>query len=581
MVSLVDAPLLEVGGLSMDIRTAQGTVRPVREVNLSVAAGEIVGVVGESGSGKTLMSLALTGMAPPRATVSGSVRFGGREILGLDRSSLRTLRGRRFGYVFQDPQAALNPLMTCGDQVTEALRTHLGLSRPRARSRVTELFASVGLSDPARCAGLYPHELSGGMRQRVMIAIAICCDPSVIIADEPTTALDVVITTQVMELLRAVCARTGAGMMFISHDLKLVSSLADRMVVMYGGRVVESGPTAQIMDAPGHAYTRALIEAAPDLFGPRARRFVGIDEQDLQAATSGVVVAPSVPDEAPANQDAPAGGAAATDEQVLTVSDLSVRYARRGPAGRITGAVDAVREVSASVRRREILGIVGESGSGKSSLARALVGLLAPSAGEITYRGTRLFPPPGRGRYRPTRAIQMVFQDPYASLNPRMRVVDLVAEALDIAGMRRRSPQRAEAVVGLLRRVNIDPELRHRYPHEFSGGQRQRIAIARALAARPDLLVCDEAVSSLDMSIRAHVLNVLAAERDRSGLSIVFIGHDLTVIRHLADRVVVMRDGRVVEQGPTEQVIFQPTHDYTRELVRASNYGASPIEEHR
>ena len=289
MGSLVEppAPLLEVDGLSMEIRTAAGTVRPVRDVSLSVAAGEIVGVVGESGSGKTLMSLALTGMAPQRATVTGSVRFEDREILGLDRSSLRKLRGRRFGYVFQDPQAALNPLMTCGNQVTEALYTHLGLSRPQARSCVTELFASVGLADPARCAGLYPHELSGGMRQRVMIAIAICCDPSMIIADEPTTALDVVITTQVMELLRAVCARTGAGMVFISHDLKLVSSLADRMVVMYGGRVVESGPTTRIMAAAEHPYTGALIEAAPDLFGPRVRRFVGIDERVLRAATSG------------------------------------------------------------------------------------------------------------------------------------------------------------------------------------------------------------------------------------------------------------------------------------------------------
>jgi peptide/nickel transport system ATP-binding protein len=587
-----DVPLLEVERLSIAIPVGGTLAHPVRDVSFTVTHGEIVGIVGESGSGKTLTSLALTGLTVPQARVSGEVRLRGRNLVGLSGKAMRGVRGREFGYVFQDPQASLNPLMRCGDQVAEALHVHQGIRKEAGIARAVELFGRVGLRNPARCARLYPHELSGGMRQRVMIAIAICCDPSLVIADEPTTALDVVITMQIVDLLREVRERTNAGMLFISHDLKLVSTLADRIAVMYGGRIVESGSAEQVMTQPEHAYTRALVAATPDLLGPRVSRFVGIDERLLQEAASGggaslqsleSSVAVSLTEAqaaAPAvhRPESPANGTGrqpkrppGDDSQLLDVSDLVVTFGTRHFFGPRPDSVEAVSQVTLSLAQGEILGIVGESGSGKTTLARTLVGLTGPTSGCIAYQGDTLYPS-GGSRYRVPRTVQMVFQDPYASLNPRMRVLDLVAEALDIAGMRRSDPARVSAVDELLRRVGIDPQLRSRFPHQFSGGQRQRIAIARALAAKPELLVCDEAVSSLDVSIRAHVLNVLAAERDRSGLSIIFIGHDLGVIRHLADRIIVMRDGTLVEEGPTEQIVFAPTHPYTRQLIEASRY---------
>ncbi|MCH6163811.1 ABC transporter ATP-binding protein [Streptomyces sp. M600PL45_2] len=588
--------------MTVEIRTQQGLSTPVANLSYELAAGEILGVVGESGSGKSIGSLALCGLGPSQAQTTGSVQFRGEELLGRRAAVLQRVRGRDIGYIFQDPQAALNPLMTCGDQVAEILRAHKGTPRSRGRRRAVELFEAVGLSNPARRAGQYPHELSGGMRQRVMIAMAICCEPSVVVADEPTTALDVVVQAQVVELLRDVRDRTGAAMIFISHDLNLVGSLADRILVMHGGRVIEKGPTARIAEAPNHPYTKALLASTPELLGPRVERFAGVDERIFEAmraedsagpeyaeavaellaadAVAPEAAAPLVPSEprqaydpaplAPAPQpDGPNTGTRA----LLDVRDLSVRYGSTGRLGRKTTPVEAVAGVSLSVGRGRILGVVGESGSGKTTLARALVGLERPSTGTITFDGKQVFPPQGRRRYQPPRAIQMVFQDPYASLNPRMRVVDLVAEGLDVNGAVRTSSERTERVAELLTRVGIDPGLRQRYPHQFSGGQRQRIAIARALAVDPALLVCDEAVSSLDVSIRAHVLNVLEAERRRSGLPIVFIGHDLGVIRHLADYTVVMQRGRIVEQGATEDVIFRPEDPYTRQLVAASQYG--------
>ncbi|MFD5858726.1 dipeptide ABC transporter ATP-binding protein [Streptomyces chartreusis] len=592
-------PLLAVRDLTVEISTQHGPATPVASLSYELAEGEILGVVGESGSGKSISSLALCGLGPSQARTQGSVLFRGEELIGRKEAILQQIRGRDIGYIFQDPQAALNPLMTCGDQIAETLRAHKGTPRSRGRKRAVELFEAVGLTDPARRARQYPHELSGGMRQRVMIAMAICCEPSVIVADEPTTALDVIIQTQVIELLREVRDRTGAAMIFISHDLNLVSSLADRILVMHGGRVIEKGPTAQIVETPSHPYTKALLASMPELLGPRVERFAGVDERIFDAMRAQAAGAPAdvgdleqllvadavaleaavpvIPVESePPMSLAPAAtsdtGVAST-EILLEVQDLSVRFGSVGRISRKTAPVEAVAGVSFQVGKGQILGVVGESGSGKTTLARALVGLERPSDGTITYDGNRIFPSEGRRQYRPPRSIQMVFQDPNASLNPRMRVTDLVAEGLDIIGAVHSKAERIERVSELLTRVGINPDLQHRYPHQFSGGQRQRIAIARTLAVDPGLLVCDEAVSSLDVSIRAHVLNVLEAERRRSGLSIIFIGHDLGVIRHLADYTVVMNRGRIVEQGPTEDVIFRPQDPYTRQLVAASQYG--------
>jgi peptide/nickel transport system ATP-binding protein len=594
-------PLLAVRDLTVEISTQHGPATPVASVTYELAEGEILGVVGESGSGKSISSLALCGLGPSQARTQGSVRFRGEELIGRKEAVLQQVRGRDIGYIFQDPQAALNPLMTCGDQIAETLRAHKGTPPSRGRKRAVELFQAVGLTDPARRARQYPHELSGGMRQRVMVAMAICCDPSLIIADEPTTALDVIIQDQVIELLRDVRDRTGAAMIFISHDLNLVSSLADRILVMHGGRVLERGPTAQIVESPNHPYTRALLASTPELLGPRVARFAGVDERifdAIRAEASGTpggaedlqklavadavaleAVVPVIPAEPEPGDSTPLAPASTADsdrpvtEILLDVQDLSVRFGSVGRIGRKSPAVEAVASVSFQVRKGQIFGVVGESGSGKTTLARALVGLESPSDGTITYDGNRVFPSEGRRRYHPPRSIQMVFQDPNASLNPRMRVADLVAEGLDINHAVHSKAERTERVSELLTRVGINPDLQHRYPHQFSGGQRQRIAIARTLAVDPDLLVCDEAVSSLDVSIRAHVLNVLEAERRRSGLSIIFIGHDLGVIRHLADYTVVMNRGRIVEQGATEDVIFRPQDPYTRQLVAASQYG--------
>ncbi|MGH3352313.1 MAG: dipeptide ABC transporter ATP-binding protein [Nocardioides sp.] len=590
--------------MTVEIPTEAGMTTPVAGLSYTLAPGEILGVVGESGSGKSMSALSLCGLGPTQAMTGGSVQLRGQELLGRSDRALRQIRGRDVGYIFQDPQAALNPLMTCGDQIAETLRAHKNTPRSQGRKRAVELFEAVGLSNPAQRARQYPHELSGGMRQRVMIAMAICCDPSVIIADEPTTALDVIIQGQVINLLRDVRDRTGAAMLFISHDLNLVGSLADRILVMHGGRVVEEGSTAQIIEAPKHPYTKALLGSSPDLLGERVQQFVGVDERIFDAMRNGDddASSPSPEDAALRHAEAledlltardheqagspeqpvhPADDAepvsygttyAGDGASVLKIRELSVRFGMHGKVGRKAAAVTAVDAVNLEVKKGQILGVVGESGSGKTTLARALVGLERPSEGTIVYDGVEVFPVPGRRRYTAPRSIQMVFQDPNASLNPRMRVDDLVAEGLDIRGSAKSKSERDAKVCELLNRVGIDPELRRRYPHQFSGGQRQRIAIARTLAVEPDLLVCDEAVSSLDVSIRAHVLNVLLAERARSGLSIVFIGHDLSVIRHLADYTVVMSRGQVVEHGSTEDVIFRPQHAYTKQLVAASQY---------
>lgn len=599
------APILSVRNLTVRISAGAQKLAPVTDVSFDVMPGEIVGLVGESGSGKSLTSLALTRLLPDTAEVSGAVNFDGRDLLTLDSAKLRQVRGAEISYVFQDPQAALNPLMTCGRQISEIIRRHRATTRAAALARSIELLDAVGIREPAASARKYPHELSGGQRQRVMVAIALACEPKVIVADEATTALDVAIQRQVIELFRSVRDHTGASLILISHDLELVSGLADRILVMYGGRILERGRSVEVVGTADHPYTQGLIRSIPTLRGPKLARFGGIDgvPPNPSALPPGCPFAPRCPRATTACESMPrltpvsenhqvacwhAGPARDGDLHIdtreivhstvpdsyrLEVTDLSVRFnRRRGPRGLAGGGIEVVSGVSVSIGPGQIVGMVGESGSGKTSFARALTGIVRPAGGQISYDARTVFPPPRR-TYRPPRAIQMVFQDPYASLNPRMKVSDLVAEAYDMRMRKLSHHDRDDQVIELLERVGIDPEFRQRYPHQFSGGQRQRIAIARALAAEPELLVCDEAVSSLDVSIRAHVLNVLLAERERSGLSIVFIAHDLSVVRHLADTVVVLNQGRVVEAGETETVIFSPQHSYTRELLAATGAG--------
>ncbi len=524
-------PLLEIQDLSVRFATPDGTVEAVRGASLGLRAGETVAIVGESGSGKSQLALAVLGLVASNGTATGSVRFEGREILGLAPSEMNRIRGAEIGTVFQEPMTALDPYLTVGRQLAAPLRQHLGLAGAAAFARSRELLDLVGIPNPERRLDSYPHELSGGQRQRVMIAMAIAAEPKLLIADEPTTALDVTVQAQILALLADLQHQFGMGLLFITHDLRIVRRIADRVVVMHRGKVVETGPTEEIFRHPGAAHTRELIAAEPS--GQKA----------------------------PVAPDAPT---------LLAGRDVKVDFHIGGGLfGRHAFVVHAVRGVSVAVRRGETIGIVGESGSGKSTLGRALL-RLAPSQGSIRFEG-RPIETLGERELRPIRArMQIVFQDPYGSLSPRMTVGDIVTEAFLVhePGMRR--AERAERAAELLREVRLDPAWRNRYPHELSGGQRQRVAVARALATRPELVVLDEPTSALDRTVQKQIVNLLRDLQARYGLAYLFISHDLAVVRALSDRVIVMKDGAVVEEGPTEAVMAAPREEYTRQLVAAA-----------
>ncbi len=519
--------LLSVENLTVGLPSGGDRVNAIEEINLAVAPGEILCVVGESGSGKSMTANAAMGLLPPGLPVrAGRILFEGRDLLAMPPEALRHLRGARLAMIFQEPMTALNPLMRVGDQVAEALRVH-GAGAEAAR-RVPELLAAVNLPDPASLARAYPFRLSGGQRQRVMIAMALALEPALLIADEPTTALDVTTQMQILTLIREIQARRGMGVLFITHDFGVVAEIADRVAVMQHGRIVESGLAAEVLNAPRHSYTRALIAAVPR-GAPSARE--------------------PVPPGAP----------------ILVMRGVHKTYHRGGGWFGKGLAVQAVHDADLVLHRGETLGVVGESGSGKSTLARTVVRLVRPEAGEILFHGTDLRPL-GREAWMPfRRRIQMVFQDPYASLNPRRSVGEAIAEGPITHGTPRAAA--LERARDLLRLVQLDSGAMDRYPHEFSGGQRQRIGLARALAMEPELLIADEPVSALDVSVQAQVLALLADIRRRLGLTMLFITHDLRVAAEICDRVAVMQRGAIVEQGPAAQVFAAPSHAYTRALL--------------
>ena len=514
--------LLRVEGLSIALPPGAERAHAVEDVSYTLAAGEVLCIVGESGSGKSVSVMALMGLLPPALRpVAGRILFEGQDLLQAGPAAMRALRGARIGMVFQEPMTALNPLMRVGDQVAETLRVH-GV---RPGGRVAALLDAVGLPDPAATARAYPHQLSGGQRQRVMIAAALALEPAILVADEPTTALDVTTQMQILRLIRGLQASRGMGVVFITHDFGVVAEIADRVAVMQHGRIVEQGVVAAVLGAPQHPYTRQLIAAVPH----------------------------GAPPERP-----PVPGLGVTGPALLDLAGVRKTY--RGRRG-----VPAVADATLHIRRGETLGLVGESGSGKSTLARCVVRLVVPEAGAIRYAGTDLRPL-SRAAWKPYRKrIQMVFQDPAASLNPRCRVGDIIAEG-PVAHGAPRAAARARAAE-LLRLVGLDPGAAARFPHEFSGGQRQRIGIARALAMEPDLLIADEPVSALDVSVQAQVLALLADLRARLGLTMLFITHDLRVAAQICDRVAVMRRGVIVEQGPAAALFARPAHEYTRALL--------------
>ncbi|MFD7900806.1 ABC transporter ATP-binding protein [Kitasatospora sp. NPDC059747] len=528
-------PLVNVRDLVVDFPVGDGRVRAVDGVGFTLAAGQALGIVGESGSGKSTVAHALLGLHHGTgARTGGSVRVAGVDAVTAGRDELRLLRGGLAAMVFQDPLSALDPYHAVGDQIAEVVRVHRDVSRRDARARAVEVLDRVGIADAVRRSRSRPHEFSGGMRQRVLIAMALACEPRLLVADEPTTALDVTVQAQVLDLLHELRTETGAGLVLVTHDLGVVAGSVDRVLVMKDGRAVEHGPVTEVLGAPREPYTRALLSAVPR----------------VDAA------------------EAPGPAAASGGEVLLEATDLRKEFATRGPLGRRAAPVVAVDGVSLTVRAGETLGVVGESGSGKTTLGRMLVRLLDPTGGRLHYRG-RDIGTLGDKDLRPLRQeLQMVFQDPVSSLNPRRTIGESVADPLRIAG--ERDERRIRAGVGdLLERVGLDAAWYHRYPHEFSGGQRQRVGIARALAPRPRLIVCDEPVSALDVTTQAQVVRLLGELQRDLGLALVFIAHDLAVVRQVSDRVAVMRAGRIVEQGDATAVYDSPQHEYTKSLLAA------------
>jgi peptide/nickel transport system ATP-binding protein len=538
-------PVLEVRGLRTQVATPSGPKIVVDGVDFDLHAGEVLCIAGESGSGKSMTSLSIMGLLPqPMArVVGGSVRLDGRDLLQLNERDMRRIRGNELAMIFQEPMTSLNPVLSIGTQIVDAVQSHHPVGIGQARRKALEALAAVRVSEPERRLKQYPHELSGGMRQRVMIAMALACGPKVLVADEPTTALDVTIQAQILQLMRDLRKEYGTAVILITHDMGVVAEMADRVIVMNEGRMVESGPVLDIFEKPAHEYTQRLLAAVPKL-GSMAGR-----ELPLRMAEA-------------------KPGSAGDSARVVEVRDLTVRFdIRGGLLQRVIRRVHAVERVSFDIRPGETLALVGESGCGKSTTGKALMNLVDWS-GSVTICGTPT-DGLGRGGMRSVRRnIQMIFQDPYASLDPRMRVGELVAEPLVVHGVASGS-ELEDRVAYLFERVGLEPEQRSRHPHEFSGGQRQRICIARALSLSPRVIIADEAVSALDVSVQAEVLGLMQELQDEMGLSYLFISHDMAVVEQISHRVAVMYLGQIVETGRRGDIFDDPRHSYTRKLLQA------------
>ncbi|MBO0896266.1 MULTISPECIES: dipeptide ABC transporter ATP-binding protein [Arthrobacter] len=555
-------PLLEVAGLLV----SAGSRVLVKDFALSLSRGERVGLIGESGSGKSVTAAALMGLLPDELRTSGSVRLDGvpHNLVGASDRQMSRIRGRRTGMVFQEPLSALNPLMRVGRQVAEALTRHGTLRGQAAVARSVELLASVQLPDPAEAARAYPHQLSGGQRQRVMLAMALANDPDLLICDEPTTALDVSVQRQMLQLISEGVARRGSGLLFITHDLAVAASICDRILVMRDGVLVEQGPTADVFVRPQHEYTRGLL-AASDLEATDSSGRL------FTVSSAAGYVPGAAREQAPAAPAVTAPSDSEGAEPLIRVNGLNRTYRRgRSSLFRAPAEVAALRDVSFQVAAGQRFGIVGESGSGKSTLLRILAGLDQPTSGSVQVAGNEVGGAKENQLLELRRQLQIVFQDPMGSLNPRMRVRDLVAEPLLLPGEPVAARHHAGKVAEMLNAVGLPSDAAERFPHQFSGGQRQRIAIARALICEPRILVADEPVSALDVSVRAQVLNLLSDLVDKYRLTLVFVSHDLGVVKHLCDTVAVMHQGRIVESGPTGQVYAAPEHEYTQRLVASS-----------
>ncbi|MES2350892.1 MAG: ABC transporter ATP-binding protein [Pseudomonadota bacterium] len=565
--------LLEITDLRIAFRTGRNTtVEAIKGVSFSVPRNGTVALVGESGSGKSVSSLAVMGLLPPDTTIidpAGSIRFDGRELLTMSRAERRAMCGKDVAMIFQEPMSSLNPVFTVGAQIGEVLRLHMKMSEAQARRRTLELLDEVGIPDPAGKIDAYPSQMSGGQQQRVMIAMAIACEPKLLIADEPTTALDVTIQKQIMELIARLQKRHAMAVLFITHDLGLVAEIADRVIVMRHGEVREAGAAHDVFSRPQDAYTKALLHCRPTLDARPWRLPVIADYMagvELQRHAGGDIaegqgVTPLHPLERQR-------GSGPDDQPVLVVNNLSKSfYLREGWFGK--REFKAVKDVSFTLARGKTLGVVGESGSGKTTVGLTLLRLHQATGGTAMFEGRDLIGMPAREFQAYKRRIQIIFQNPYASLNPRFTVGQILLEPMRIHRIGADDRERAAMAYLLLEKVGLPASAFQRYPHEFSGGQRQRIAIARCLTMKPEILVCDESVSALDVSVQAQVLNLLQDLQDEFGLSYIFISHDLSVVKYIADQVMVMHQGAVVEMADSDQLYRNPAHPYTRALLAA------------
>lgn len=573
-------PVLDIRNLSVDFAGPDGIVRVIDNVSLTVMPGQTLGLVGESGSGKSVTSLAVMQLLqkPAGRIAGGEILFGLNgtqvDLLKLKEEEVRRYRGKHMAMIFQEPMTSLNPVLTCGYQVAESLILHEGLSKKEARERSIELFEHVKLPRPAAIYDSYPHQLSGGQKQRVMIAMAIACKPELLIADEPTTALDVTVQKSIIELLGRLQQESGMGMIFISHDLGVVSDIAHRVAVMYKGKVVENATGNEIFTNPQHPYTKGLLACRPPMDKrltrlPVVSDFMQVDTEGRFTETgltvAGIRQTLAVDDSAVRTQSE----AIAKGDVLLKVENLKVYYpVKKGVFGRVTDYVKAVDDISFNVYKGETLGLVGESGCGKTTLGRTILRLLDATEGRVEFEGKDILSLPNDAMRRLRRDMQIIFQDPYSSLNPRLTIGHAISEPMLVHKMCD-SKTAKQRTIELLEKVGLKPEHYNRYPHQFSGGQRQRVCIARALALNPKFIVCDESVSALDVSVQAQVLNLLNDLKKDFGFTYIFITHDMSVVRFMADRIMVMNKGKIEELGFTTDVFQHPASSYTQKLIDA------------
>lgn len=553
-------PLLSIKNLSIDFHTESSITNALKNITIEINSGEVVALVGESGSGKSITALSILQLlpSPPAKYTSGEIIFteenNSIDLLKRSRHEMQNIRGNKIAMIFQEPMTSLNPVLTCGSQIQEALIQHKKINKREAKKQTLEWFDKVKLPTPSNMYDRYPHQLSGGQKQRVMIAMAMCCEPSLLICDEPTTALDVTVQKTILQLLKELQQQSNMGIIFITHDLGVVAEIADRAVVMYKGEIVEQNSVKGIFFNPQHAYTKALLACRP-VNHERGKR-LPIVSDFMEVSTT------------EKKQETPTEKKGSSTDNVLKIENLSVWFpTKKSIFGKTLTYTKAVDDVSFDLYKGETLGLVGESGCGKTTLGRTLLRLIEPTSGKIIYNGVDLTAKK-RDEIRALRKeMQIIFQDPYSSLNPRITIGSAIAEPLKVHDINSTEKQRRDKVADLLEKVDLKAEHFNRYPHEFSGGQRQRIVIARALALNPSFIICDESVSALDVSVQAQVLNLLNDLKKEFGFTIIFISHDLSVVRYISDRIMVMNKGKIEETGAADSVYFNPQSDYTKRLI--------------